>query len=237
MSILPLSTTQEKTAGSIARFQNPPYIQLTLLWALSFIVGAAVTVITLEIGSIKTIVAISLAVALPLGWISFIASIRKIIALLLLPKMVAAFGSILTMTLVLTGVAAVISLNLALFGIEPWVYFLFGVAILLSVAAQTLVQPTVRGILIFAARALTGAIAGTLAVASLGIANIDRILIGTTVGTLVATIVSLLLDSILKKFTNRNYPKKHATRNLLVTVSCGLILGMGTIFLWDSLSL
>jgi hypothetical protein len=233
MSILPVFTTQEKKAGSIDRYHNPPYIQLTLLWALSFIVGAAVTVIALKIGSIKTIVAISLAVTLPLAWISFAASIRKIIALLLLPKMVAAFGSVLVMTSILTGVAAVISLNLALFGIEPWVYFLLGVAIVLSVVAQTLVQPTVRGILIFLARALTGAIAGTLAVASLGITNIDRILIGATAGTLVAAIVSLLLDSILKKFTLVNYPKKHATRNLLIIVSCGLLLGMGTIFLWD----
>jgi hypothetical protein len=226
-----LQERQENSTTATARRQTPPYIQIILLWAFSFIVGATATVVALKIGSIKTLVAISLAIALPLGWISFVAGIRKIIAVMLLPKMVAAFGSIIIMASVLAGIAAIISLNLALFGIEPWVYTLLGAASLFGVIAQTLTQPTLRGILIFAARSLTGAIAGTLAVASLGITNIDRISIGATSGTLVAAIASLLLDSTFKKFTNSNYSKVQATRNIVFAVSCGLLAGASAICL------
>jgi hypothetical protein len=226
-----LQEQQGRSLNTSYRRQSPPYIQLTLLWALSSVLGAATTIIALEVGGVQTIVAISLAIALPLGWISFIFAIRKIVAVMLLPKMVAAFSSVLIMSSVLAGVAAIISINLTLFGIEPWIYFFLGVTLLLSVIAQTLVQPTVRSILIFAARALTGTIAGTLAVASVGVTNLDRITVGATTGTLVAAIVSLLLDSTLKTFTKENYPKSKATKNIFLAVSSGLILGAGFIFL------
>jgi hypothetical protein len=229
MSVLPEISTQDRSVELAKYRQYPPYAQLILLWGLSFIVGAAIAVTALKVGVVKTMIALSLAITLPLGWISFLIAIRKIVAVILLPKMVAAFGSILLTTIVITGVSAIIAMDLTLFGIEPWIYLLFGVAIVLTLFTQTLIQPTLRGTSIFVARALVGAIAGAVAVASLGTTNIDRILVGVTTGTLVGGVASLLLDSILKKFTKRAYSKNHAIFTVLSTVTGGLLLGVALI--------